>query len=251
MEERQEVYYLDTKKSWKSYTWEFVMLFLAVFCGFIANYQLSNVIDRDKEKQYMQSLVEDLAADTTNLSIVLKDFRQELARFDTVAAMYDDLAVRFNDTLLSNISSINGYYEFINTDRTFQQLKNSGEMRLIIKRSSAKAIMDYDSKMKHLMTMAQPLVESVYTNQFAPLFSELVDMRAMEKDMKISRKTMEQLRRANRVYLLKKDVASLGRFYNCLHTFKQVCGNLVDEEEKIKKQAAQLIVLLKKDYDLQ
>ena len=27
------------KKNWKSYFWEFLMLFLAVFCGFLAEYQ--------------------------------------------------------------------------------------------------------------------------------------------------------------------------------------------------------------------
>ena len=30
----------EGRKSWKSYFWEFLMLFLAVFCGFLAEYQL-------------------------------------------------------------------------------------------------------------------------------------------------------------------------------------------------------------------
>ncbi len=32
------------KKTWKAYFWEFLMLFLAVFCGFLAEYQLEHVI---------------------------------------------------------------------------------------------------------------------------------------------------------------------------------------------------------------
>ena len=31
----------EGKKNWKSYFWEFLMLFLAVFCGFLAEYQLA------------------------------------------------------------------------------------------------------------------------------------------------------------------------------------------------------------------
>jgi hypothetical protein len=34
------------KKSWRSYFWEFLMLFLAVFCGFLAEYQLEHKIEK-------------------------------------------------------------------------------------------------------------------------------------------------------------------------------------------------------------
>ena len=56
------------KKSWKAYAWEFLMLFLAVFCGFLAEYQLEHLVERDREKVYIRSMIEDLAADTTNLA---------------------------------------------------------------------------------------------------------------------------------------------------------------------------------------
>ncbi|MEJ7674922.1 MAG: hypothetical protein WKF59_20040 [Chitinophagaceae bacterium] len=36
------------KKTWKSYFWEFLMLFLAVFCGFLAEYQLEHKIEKDR-----------------------------------------------------------------------------------------------------------------------------------------------------------------------------------------------------------
>ncbi len=52
------------KKNWKSYFWEFLMLFLAVFCGFLAEYQLEHKIERDREKIYMQNMLDDLKADT-------------------------------------------------------------------------------------------------------------------------------------------------------------------------------------------
>ena len=40
------------------------MLFLAVFCGFLAEYQLEHEIEKDREKIYMQNMLEDLEADT-------------------------------------------------------------------------------------------------------------------------------------------------------------------------------------------
>ena len=51
------------KKNWKSYFWEFLMLFLAVFCGFLAEYQLEHKIERDREKAYMKGIVENLQYD--------------------------------------------------------------------------------------------------------------------------------------------------------------------------------------------
>jgi hypothetical protein len=39
-----------SRKKWTHYFWEFLMLFLAVFCGFLAEYQLEHKIERDKEK---------------------------------------------------------------------------------------------------------------------------------------------------------------------------------------------------------
>ncbi|MEP6700571.1 MAG: hypothetical protein ABJA85_04625 [Bacteroidota bacterium] len=51
------------RKKWTHYFWEFLMLFLAVFCGFLAEYQLEHVIAHQREKQYIQSLIADLKSD--------------------------------------------------------------------------------------------------------------------------------------------------------------------------------------------
>ena len=57
-----------TRKKWTHYFWEFLMLFLAVFCGFLAEYKLEHMIEQQREKQYMQSLIYDLQSDTLNLN---------------------------------------------------------------------------------------------------------------------------------------------------------------------------------------
>ena len=43
------------RKKWTHYLWEFLMLFLAVFCGFLAEYQLEHKIEKDREKQYIKT----------------------------------------------------------------------------------------------------------------------------------------------------------------------------------------------------
>src|SRR5690349_21775228 len=71
------------KKKWTEYIWEFLMLFLAVFCGFLAEYQLEHKIEKDREKQFMISLVEDLKADTAMLAGNIKARQERVQMIDT------------------------------------------------------------------------------------------------------------------------------------------------------------------------
>ena len=51
------------RKKWTHYLWEFLMLFLAVFCGFLAENIRENELERHREKEYIRSLVKDLQYD--------------------------------------------------------------------------------------------------------------------------------------------------------------------------------------------
>ncbi|MBK8831294.1 MAG: hypothetical protein IPN60_10630 [Saprospiraceae bacterium] len=64
------------KKNWKSYFWEFLMLFLAVFCGFLAEYQLEHKIERDRGKQYTYSFYEDLLTDSSHFNDLIIRFQK-------------------------------------------------------------------------------------------------------------------------------------------------------------------------------
>ena len=51
-----------TRKKWTHYLWEFIMLFLAVFCGFLAENQREHYVEHQREKQYVITMLEDLKA---------------------------------------------------------------------------------------------------------------------------------------------------------------------------------------------
>ena len=59
------------KKNWKSYFWEFIMLFLAVFCGFLAEYQLEHLIEKEREKQLAKSFYQELKGDSVAIKITI------------------------------------------------------------------------------------------------------------------------------------------------------------------------------------
>ncbi|HET6766300.1 MAG TPA: hypothetical protein VFH08_02840, partial [Chitinophagaceae bacterium] len=91
------------EKKWKHYFWEFLMLFLAVFCGFLAEYQLEHKIEKDREKVYIRSMIDDLKADTLNLSDHLV-FRSDRRR------RLDSLSYLMQLTDYSNHSGMIYYY---------------------------------------------------------------------------------------------------------------------------------------------
>ena len=55
------------RRKWTHYFWEFLMLFLAVFCGFLAENQREHFVEAHRAKEYAKSLLSDLRLDTSEL----------------------------------------------------------------------------------------------------------------------------------------------------------------------------------------
>ena len=131
-----------SRKKWTHYFWEFLMLFLAVFCGFLAEYQLEHVIENQREKQYMQSFVHDLESDiaTIDLGFPLKDER--IKAIDSVFIFFSK-----NPDAKEVPGSVIRQMRRTLWDRhstTMDQLKNAGGLRLIRKTSIRDSIAVYD-----------------------------------------------------------------------------------------------------------
>ena len=59
------------RKKWTHYFWEFFMLFLAVFCGFLAENWREHIVEHQREKKYILSLIGDIRKDTSELSNII------------------------------------------------------------------------------------------------------------------------------------------------------------------------------------
>jgi hypothetical protein len=151
------------KKPWKEYLLEGLMIFLAVTMGFFAEGLREHITDKDKEKQYVHSLIDDLKEDTARIAMYIRVQKQSRDQLDS-------LIVILNDP--DNISKYgNELYYFghlgprlqnvaINM-RTVDQLKNSGSFRLISNIKVSNSIMAYYEK--------APLVrqiEGLYAEEF-------------------------------------------------------------------------------------
>ena len=121
------------------------MLFLAVFCGFLAEYQLEHMIEKTREKQYMESMLEDLRSDTTTLNRVIMRATVMQKGLDSLK----DYLYNVDDVVKNTavIYKLDRAYTrsiiIILNDQTSTQLLNSGNMRLIRKRKVVNAISAY------------------------------------------------------------------------------------------------------------
>jgi hypothetical protein len=135
----------SSRKKWTHYFWEFLMLFLAMFCGFLAENQREHMIEHGREKVYMTSLVENLQEDTSWLIFALNRNDYLVKGGDTLRQTIYDVGVK--DSAVKKLYVYSRQYlrplSFEYTDRTSSQLKNSGAMRLIRKKKVADGIVNY------------------------------------------------------------------------------------------------------------
>ncbi len=233
------------KKNWKTYFWEFAMLFLAVFCGFLAEYQLEHKIENDREKEYIHSMLEDLQTDTLNLSLSIDNFTRQEKSFDTVFLLYSQLAKGYNHSLRTNLDGIIGYKDFFPTDKTMQQLKNSGGMRLIRSKKAADGITTYDFRLKEY-DKSLIVLDEMFSKMFDIGFT-ILDIENLENDKRSM--TPQQLEAGSKNYLLKSDPATLGNYYNRIKVYRQLRQIVIRRMVVLKKYATELIVLLNSEYD--
>ena len=153
------------RKRFKHYLWEFLMLFLAVFCGFLAEYQLENKIEKDKAKQFIVSFYEDLNADTIKINSLSKYDNEKIAALSDMVSCYDAISKNNMTTecLVELLRHSKSNRSFQATDRTLKQLTYAGGFRLLYK-EDADSILGYQSLFKDYQDFEATIFQSAQDN---------------------------------------------------------------------------------------
>lgn len=139
------------RKKFLHYFWEFLMLFLAVFCGFLAEYQLEHKIEKEKEKEYIISLVRDLAYDTMKYDQAIARLNKKFPFYDSALHFLNNPGIYNNRFPFRFYIKTNIEHTYIPIAPTIQQLKNSGNLRLIRKKRVLDSILIYHSNITGLL----------------------------------------------------------------------------------------------------
>src|SRR5689334_25449573 len=84
MEVHQHPHHITHKKKWGEYVLEFLMLFLAVFLGFLAENIRESSVERHQEREYMRLMVTDLKKDTANINSMVAGNRLLIIGLDSL-----------------------------------------------------------------------------------------------------------------------------------------------------------------------
>ncbi len=226
------------KKNWKSYFWEFLMLFLAVFCGFLAEYQLEHVIEHNREKALMNSLSEDLVTDYNQLQTYIEWRTETDCDFDSIAKMLAKPTRDQNAYILyklTNRASLRFGLPDI-SERTILQLKNAGGLRLIRNKAVSNAIN------KHYMNVNR-MKSTFETERLVRL--KLLDSKANLFDARVF--IQPDIPEAA-VKLMTKDYVIINHFMNDILAAKQLNKSLLNALGQVKESSADLKQLIEKEY---
>ena len=234
------------RKKWTHYFWEFLMLFLAVFAGFLAENQREHYVEHQREKQYIKSFLEDLKTDISQLDSLNNGRMKRKAMIDSLNYMLDSpdpdtygKQIYYMARVLS-VASI-----FFNNDRTIQQLKNGGNLRLIRKQNVSDAIMSYDNQIRWIEIVFNR--EQIFIQEYVKFVEEVFDSRVFNK---MATGVFGFTIPKDNPKLLKKDRATIQLFLNKLHFLNSVNSYLLMSHNNLLEKAQQTKAVIEKEYSI-
>jgi len=144
------------KKGIKEYLLEGLMIFVAVMMGFIAENVRENITEHQRAKEYAETMVADLSADTTALKEYLTYTGFSLHNVDTLMQLLSTAEIKNIPTGKLYWYGLYGGSQptFTPNDATFQQMKSSGSLRFF-KKSIAGEVAKYDLLCRHSLTVEE------------------------------------------------------------------------------------------------
>ncbi len=238
------------RRKWTHYFWEFLMLFLAVFCGFLAEYQLEHTIEHQRGKIYASNLYEELKKDTLSINEIIKNNINISGKLDTFCLFSREKNERnINTGMLYYYSNYTTSVNFFSSNNTtIEQLKGSGNLRLMNNTVSYN-ISEYNKKLSELeneyrLTQAEFIkMEELYFKIFD--YNLIILHFGVEKDSSRDSIFKLNLPLVNNDPRLMKEFASWLKFESGIYN---------DHNSRflipLKSSATKLIALLKKEYKL-
>ena len=226
------------------------MLFLAVFCGFLAEYQLEHLIEHNREKQYMRTLVEDLKNDTVNLEESLQFWKRLEQKIDNVRPLLkSSLNNDKPEEIYELAAMLIDFNDFIYSDRTIEQLRNSGNFRLIRNDDVSDTLISYDSFIRVQLKEQESTLLKVLLDLLS-LQNELFDSDAVEAKFKLLKNIDPYADTTGLKYTIVNNKEKLFKYYNDLFLYRVGIQYIISSENGLKRWAKNLIELIRNQYHL-
>lgn len=237
------------KKTWKNYFWEFAMLFLAVFCGYLAEDRLENKFERNREKKYMSGMLSDLITDTIMME-------KTIVRAQQLSAGLDSLRKNLNSYDGSNDRDLYDksfdYMQWILpdfSDKTITQLRYSGNLRLIKDNEVAGEISDYWIGVNKIMRNSNEFIadlDKAEDNMIALFNRKYVTTKSFDPYYGLDNYDIDPL-----AVLMSTDRILINTYANRVGRLAEIAEHYIIPLLKNQlTDARQLVKMIKKEYNL-
>src|SRR6186713_3055892 len=238
-------------KKWAHYFWEFFMLFLAVTLGFLVENQREHYIEHKREVEYVRTMIEDLKEDTGSFRQLIQINLVANKKIDTLITL---LKGKERNTFAKKIYYMARTIPLLDEDlavqnKTFEQLKGSGGLRLIRNIQTQNKIGAYYQNNKFIETGFTPMQFENRRDLFQA-FDELFDAAIMQEIMRSPREMPTSIP-DNQFKLLSDDPKVINRFctrYHVMYSTKKVTSNFA---KYLSNEASELIKYLTREYHLE
>jgi hypothetical protein len=163
-------------KKWTNYLWEFVMLFLAVFCGFLAEYQLEHKIEKERAEKYLQSMLLDVRTNIKNLDSLLAQDQIIIDNHDSLVNwLLQDSAMIDRGAFAKKMGAV-WVRNFLVRRETYEQMRSSGSLRYVGNMAFLTKMMEYERITNFAQYRNQEFEKKYYTELFIPALYKAYDL---------------------------------------------------------------------------
>jgi hypothetical protein len=253
MEVHKHPHHVTHKKRWSEYLLEFFMLFLAVFLGFLAEWELEHVIEHSREKEFMESMVIDLKTDSSKLIYMKSQFGFVSTQIDSlIPLLKDPESLDKNATeIYQHQVNLNLFVKWIYADRTIDQLKNSGTFRLIRNKAVSNRISKYDGFTRNFIDDMQKSLIQKQWQGINDAGNDIFKSSVFKEYFKSGKFTPHSVKLPDAPYFLTGDKIVLQKFINKLDQYEVYLDWFRSNIDRALQQNKALDSLIRKEYHLE
>ncbi len=233
------------KKRFKDYLLEGFMIFIAVTMGFFAERLRERLYSKEREKEYINSLIDNLEEDNRFLNNTIIDNQKKVNGLDSLLSLTTKSTSQPEDKqrLYTYCQKYVSFYSgFSSNDATLMQLKNAGGLQYIKRQYIADSIGMYDMVIRNIYAAETAYAKAI--NNAIDEMSGLLVLRAINDTNYFK----------NGVYtssdlpLLTHDSKKMEIFFNKIFIERAWTQNYVNRLKETLQYTIRLSELLKKEY---
>lgn len=162
-------------KKWKEYLTEFLMLFLAVSMGFIAENVREKHVENERSEELMQAFMMDVKENQKQLDSLIMNNKRISSYFESLAFEHGfskkpinlrDLAIEIDLWM----------YRFQNKKTIFEQMKSTGALRYIQDKEILNAVLRYEENASMVELRSLVSETDQYNNEFRPAIAKILPL---------------------------------------------------------------------------